>query len=141
MNQTASTPSSPVRMRTTRSTSLTQILPSPILPVAADRAIVSTIGVDAGVVEHDLDHHLGDEVDLVLGAAVGLGVATLAAEAAYLADRHAGDAGRLEGVLHLVELERLDDCGDELHDGAPVVTRAGVLERVPVHHHLVSHAW
>ncbi len=37
----ASAPSSPVRMRTRRSTSETQILPSPILPVAAAWTIVS----------------------------------------------------------------------------------------------------
>ena len=59
--------------------------------------------------------HLGHEVDLVLGAPIGLGVAALAAEAADLADGDAGDAGRLDGVLHVVELERFDDCGDELH--------------------------
>ena len=35
-------PSSPVRMRTSRSTSVTQILPSPILPVAAAPTMAST---------------------------------------------------------------------------------------------------
>ena len=78
--------------------------------------------VDPGVVDDDLDQHLRHEVDLVLGAAVGLGVAALTSEPTDLADRHAGDVGGLEGVLHLVQLERLDDCGDQLHDDAPVVT-------------------
>src|SRR5204862_389468 len=56
-----------------------------------------------------LDPDLGHEVDLVLGAPVRLGVATLAAEAAGLAGRDAGDAGLLQSTLHAVELERLDD--------------------------------
>ena len=40
-DQIASTPSSPVRMRIRRSTDVTQILPSPILPVAALEVIAS----------------------------------------------------------------------------------------------------
>ena len=55
--QTASAPVSPVRMRTTWSSWVTKILPSPILPVRAD--------VDDG-----LDHLLDDRVghgDLDLG--------------------------------------------------------------------------
>ena len=39
------------------------------------------------VVDGDLDPALREEVDLVLGAPVGLGVAALAAEAAGVADR------------------------------------------------------
>src|SRR3954449_200790 len=71
--------------------------------------------------DDDLDAHLRDEVHLVLRTAVDLGVPALAAEALDLADREAGDADQLEGVLDVVELERLDDCGDELHAPTPSV--------------------
>ena len=80
-------------MRTGRSTSVTQTLPSPILSVRAAATMASTTRVDDGVVDDDLELDLGHEVDLVLGAAVGLGVAALAAEAAHLGDGHADDAG------------------------------------------------
>jgi hypothetical protein len=73
-------------------------------------------GSGVGVIDDDLDANLGHEVDLVLRPAVHLGVAALAAEALDLADRHAGDAMLLEGRLHVVELERLDDGGDQSHD-------------------------
>ena len=56
-------------------------MPSPILPV---RAVVDERlddPVDIGVVDEDLDADLGHEGDLVLGAAVHLGVTALAAEA------------------------------------------------------------
>ena len=76
--------------------------------------MASTIA-STGLVDDDVDLDLRDEVDLVLRSAVGLGVAALTPEAADLADGHAGDTGRLECVLDVVELERLDDCGDELH--------------------------
>ena len=112
---TASAPSSPVRMRTSRSTSVTQTLPSPILPVAAAWTIVSTtVSTWASSTTRSMAD-LRHEVDLVLGASVGLGVAALAAEATDFRDGHAGDAGGLEGVFDVVELERLDDCGDEFH--------------------------
>ena len=67
------------------------------------------------LVDDDLDPHLGDQVDLVLGAAVDLGVAALAPVAAGLADGQTGHAHLLEGGLDLVEAVRLDDRGDELH--------------------------
>ena len=69
--------------------------------------------------EH-LDLDLGHEVDLVLGAPVGLGVAALAAEALDLGDREAGHAGLSQGVLHRVEHVRLHDGGHEVqHRGPP----------------------
>ena len=67
---------------------MTQILPSPILPVRGRRLTASIDEIDLPVVDDHLDLDLGDEVDLVLGAAVRLGVAALAAEAADLADGH-----------------------------------------------------
>ncbi len=71
--------------------------------------------VHAGIVDHQLQANLGHEVDLVLGSAVGLTVATLATEAAHLADGDALHTGGLEGVLHVVQFERLHDCCDEFH--------------------------
>ena len=65
--------------------------------------------------EHHLDLHLGQEVHDVLGAAVELGVALLAAEALGLDHGHALQADLLQRLLHLVELERLDDGFDLLH--------------------------
>ncbi len=43
-NHTASAPASPVRMRIIRSTGVTQILPSPILPVCAALTMASVAG-------------------------------------------------------------------------------------------------
>src|SRR4051812_21870585 len=71
-----------------------------------------------------LDPNLRHEVDLVLRTAVDLGVAALAAEALDLAHGQTGDPDQLEGVLDVVELERLDDRGDELHARTPSVLRA-----------------
>src|SRR5690606_38635320 len=82
--------------------------------------------VDVAVVGQHVDADLGHEVDRVLGAPVDLGVPRLAPEALHLGDRHAGDAGALEGALDLVELGRLDDRGDELHGRSSVpVARSG----------------
>ena len=62
-----------------------------------------------------LDLHLGQEVDDVLGAAVQLGVALLAAEALDLGHRDALHADGRERLAHFVELERFDDGCDQLH--------------------------
>src|SRR5690606_38791441 len=72
--------------------------------------------VDACVVGDDLDLQLGHEVDGVLGAAVDLGVALLPAVALHLADRHPQHAELFERGADVVESERLDDGGDQLHD-------------------------
>src|SRR3546814_13936461 len=71
--------------------------------------------LDQVVLQDDLDLHLGQEIDDVLGAAVELGVAFLAAEALGLGHRDALDADLVQGFLHLVQLERLDDRFDLLH--------------------------
>src|SRR6185503_3902445 len=60
-----------------------------------------------------LDLHFGQEVDHVLRAAIELGVALLPPEALDLGDGDALHADRRERLAHLVELERLDDGGDE----------------------------
>ena len=102
-------------MRTTCSTAVTKILPSPILPVRAALTIAS-IARSTSVVAHDeLDLDLGQEVDDVLGAAIQLGVALLAAEALDLGHRQARDADLGQRLAHFVELERLDDRFDLLH--------------------------
>ena len=74
-----------------------------------------------GVVDEDLELHLGDEAHLVLGAAVDLGVAALATVPLDLADRHALDPEGLESGLDVVELEGLEDRGHQPH----VTTRLG----------------
>src|SRR3546814_695005 len=71
--------------------------------------------LDQVVLQDDLDLHLGQEIDDVLGAAVERGVAFLAAEALGLGHRDALDADLVQGFLHLVQLERLDDRFDLLH--------------------------
>src|SRR5690606_6712611 len=92
-------------------------------PDLAGADLAGVGGLDDGVVDllvvvlldADLDPDLGHQVHLVLGAAVDLGVAALPAVPARLAHRHALDAGLLQRRLDVVELERLDDRGDEPH--------------------------
>src|SRR5215472_4327401 len=67
------------------------------------------------VVAKHLKAHLRHQVDLVLSAAVHLGVAALPAITARFTDRHAVHAERLQSGLDLVQLEGLDHGGDELH--------------------------
>src|SRR5690606_15159993 len=78
------------------------------------------------VVRHDdLELHLRHEVDDVGRAAVDLLLAARAAEALHLGDRHPVHADLGEALLHLVELERLDDGLDLLHavmDSPPFVS-------------------
>jgi hypothetical protein len=102
----------------TVSTGVTQTLPVTDLAGAG--------GLDDGVhdllrervVGEDLDADLGHEVDGVLRAAVDLGVALLAAVALHLADGHAEHADLLQRALHVLQHERLDDRGDQLHGSA-----------------------
>src|SRR5687767_10327650 len=101
----------------------------PHLPVAdlprgggLDHGVHHAGGVE--LADDHLDADLRHEVHLVLRPAVDLGVSPLAAEALDLADGQTGDADQLEGVLDVVQLERLDDGGDELHAPTPSVLRA-----------------
>src|SRR5690349_3383070 len=105
----------------------------PDLPVA-DLAGLGGAGDDldrlvrVGRVDDQLDLDLGDEVDLVLRAPEGLGLAALAAVALDLTDGEAHEPGALDGELDVVQLERLDDCGHEMwHVLAPL--RLGVFGR------------
>src|SRR3954469_5190112 len=72
-------------------------------------------------VEDDLDAHLGHQGDVVLRAAVDLGVALLPPVAADLTHCHPRDTERLEGDPDVLPLVRLDHRGDELHASAPSV--------------------
>src|ERR1043165_86399 len=67
------------------------------------------------VLDRGLDLHFRQEIDHVLRAAVELRVALLPAEALHLRHGDSLHADRRERLAHLVELERLDDCGNEFH--------------------------
>src|SRR5262245_52818450 len=71
--------------------------------------------VDLVVVDRDVDPDLGQEVHRVLGAAINLLVALLAAVAFDFGDGHALDASRGERVANILELEWLDDSDDHFH--------------------------
>src|SRR5690606_13060250 len=72
-------------------------------------------GAGIDVLDEHLDTDLRHEVDGVLSTPVHLAVSALATVSGGLAHGHPGDAVGLQGVLDLLELVRLDDCGDELH--------------------------
>ena len=90
-----------------------QIFPSPIFPVRAASAITVMIRRASSSATSTSSLTFGTKSIGVLGASVRLGVAALAAEALDLADGDTLHSGGLEGVLHIVERERLDDCCDE----------------------------
>ena len=74
----------------------------------------------------DLDLHLGKEIDHVLRAAVEFGVTLLPAEALDLGGREARDAYLGQRLLHLIQLEGLDDRFDLLHV-SPRLVECGIL--------------
>ncbi len=80
-------------------------------------------GFDGAVGERvghgDLDLGLGQEIDLVFGAAVDLGMALLTPEAAHVADRHALHAELGERGAHVVQAKWLDDGDDIFHVTLP----------------------
>src|SRR6476661_8592686 len=71
--------------------------------------------LDHPILHNHLDLYLGQKVDDVLGAAVKLGMSLLPAETLGLGDGDALDADLVQRLLHLVELEGLDDRLDLLH--------------------------
>ena len=93
----------------------TKILPSPMRPVWADLRMASNGTFDQSVGEDDLELHLGQEIDHVFGAAIELGMALLPAEPLGFDHGDALKADLLKGLLHLVQLEWLDDRFDLLH--------------------------
>ena len=113
--QNASDAISPVRMRTTFSSAATKILP------VADFAGPGRGGdglddlVEPRVVDRDLELDLRKEVHHVLRAPIELGVPLLPAESLDLGDGHSLNADLRQRRAHVVELERFDDRGDEMH--------------------------
>src|ERR1700722_5690728 len=65
----------------------------------------------------DFDLHLGQKVDDILSPPIKLGMPFLPAETLRFEDGDSLDSGLLQGLLHLVEFERLDDRLDLLHFG------------------------
>src|SRR5262249_41865327 len=61
------------------------------------------------------DLHLGKKIDHVLRSAVELGVALLSADSLHLVHRDPPHTRLGEPVLHVIELEGLDDRVDPLH--------------------------
>jgi hypothetical protein len=96
----------------------TKILPSPMRPVWAALRMASIAAFDHVVGDHDLDLHLGQEVDDVFGAAIQFGMALLAAKALGLRHRDALEAHFLQRLLDFVEFERFDDRFDLFHRNA-----------------------
>jgi hypothetical protein len=102
-------------MRTTCSTVLTKILPSPILPVRAALTMASMAPSTRRIGNDDLDLHLGQEINHVLGPTIEFGVALLAAESLDLGHGQAGDANLRQRFTHFVELEWFDDRFNFFH--------------------------
>src|SRR6516165_12015856 len=67
------------------------------------------------ILAHHLDFHLGQEVHDIFGAAILLGMALLPAESLSLGHGDALKANFMQGVLHFVQFERLDDRFDFFH--------------------------
>ena len=88
----ALSPVSPVRMRTASWIGEAKTLPSPTLPDLAASTMVFDRLLVVGVLDDDLDFDLGDEINAVLGAAIDLAMAALAAKSPHFGYGHAGDA-------------------------------------------------
>jgi signal transduction histidine kinase len=91
-----------------------------------DRALDQRVG------DNCLDLHLRQKVHDVLGAAIELRVAFLAAEAFDLGNRQTADTHVGQRLANFVELERLDDRGDLFHgrslvDDFDLVRAAGAV--------------
>src|SRR3546814_13602544 len=62
---------------------------------------------------------LGEKIDDIFSAAIKLGMPLLPAEALGLGDGDAGHADFVKGLLHFIQLERLDDRLDFFHGALP----------------------
>ena len=71
--------------------------------------------IDQLVVDGGFDFDLGQEVDDVFGAAIELGMSFLPPEPFHFSDGDPLHTDRGEGLADLVQLERLDDGGNQLH--------------------------
>ena len=87
-----------------------------------DDRLDDPIGI--GIGHRDFQLQLGQKIDHILGSAIQLGVAFLAAESLDFGNRHAGHADLAERVAHVVEFERLDDGSNHFHGFESVVVAA-----------------
>src|SRR5947207_4020318 len=71
--------------------------------------------LDQVIPDHDLDFDLGQEIHNVFGAAIEFGVPLLSPETLGFGDGDALQSDLLKRLLHLVELEWLDDGFDFFH--------------------------
>src|SRR6516165_601972 len=71
--------------------------------------------LDQRLLHHDLDLHLRQKIDNVLGPAIELGVSLLPSETLGLGDSDSLDADFVKRLLHLVQLEGFDNRLDFLH--------------------------
>ena len=86
-----------------------------IAGTTGESPVLTDDGVHAAVGQDELQLDLGQEIHGVFTAPVDFSVALLTAEPLDLADGHPFDAHFAEGVLHLFELEGLDDGFDFFH--------------------------
>src|SRR4030095_16861748 len=78
---------------------------------------------------HDFHLDLREEVHRVLATSIELGVALLTAKAPHLRHRHSDHPDAGEGLLHVVELEWLDDGLDLFHFSLPAGGNAPSVPR------------
>src|SRR5579859_7566632 len=71
--------------------------------------------IDEIVLDHQLDLHLGQEIDDIFGAAIEFGMALLTAKALRLGDGDTLQTNLVQSLFHLIQFERLDDGFDFLH--------------------------
>src|SRR5215469_1162146 len=71
--------------------------------------------LDQRFLHHDLDLHLRQKIDHILGSAIELCMSLLTPEALGFGDGDTLDADFVKRLLHLVELEGFDDRLDLLH--------------------------
>src|SRR5687768_13304442 len=82
-----------------------------------------------GIVYCQLDLRLRQEVDAVLGTSIQLGVTALTSEALDFGHRDALNTDIRDGLTDVIQLERLDDRGNQLHcTTAPVFGSARSVE-------------
>jgi len=65
--------------------------------------------------DSDIEFYLGQEVDHVFSAPIQFRMAFLSAEPFDLGDGDALNANVSQSLSNIVEFERFDNCGDQLH--------------------------
>ena len=82
---------------------------------SADVVLMSGDLLGVGGVAEDLDLHLGDEVNGILGAAVHFGMPFLATETTHFGHGHPHHSPLGQGILHILDLVLANDRLDFLH--------------------------